>query len=34
LLFIVNVLFWRSLEEMELEKRFPSYRDYKKTTLF
>lgn len=34
LLFIVNVLFWRSLEEIELEKRFPSYRDYKKTTLF
>src|SRR5665648_251291 len=34
LLFIVNVLFWRSLEEIELEKRFPSYQHYKKTTLF
>lgn len=34
LLFICNILFWRSLEEKELEKRFPSYQDYKKTTLF
>jgi len=34
LLFIANVLFWRSLEEIELEKRFPDYREYKKTTLF
>jgi len=33
-LFICNILFWRSLEEKELEKRFPSYQDYKKTTLF
>lgn len=33
-LFIVNVLFWRYLEEKELEKRFPSYPDYKKTTIF
>lgn len=34
LLFIANVLFWRSLEEIELGKRFPSYSEYKKTTLF
>jgi protein-S-isoprenylcysteine O-methyltransferase Ste14 len=33
LLFIGNILFWRHLEEKELEKRFPSYPDYKKTTL-
>jgi protein-S-isoprenylcysteine O-methyltransferase Ste14 len=33
-LFICNVLFWRSLEERELEKRFPAYPDYKNTTLF
>ena len=33
-LFIPNILFWRSLEEKELEKRFPAYLDYKKTTLF
>lgn len=33
-LFIANVLFWRSLEEKELEKRFPDYQDYKKTTIF
>ena len=33
-LFITNILFWRSLEEKELEKRFPAYLDYKKTTLF
>jgi protein-S-isoprenylcysteine O-methyltransferase Ste14 len=34
LLFIVNILFWRYLEEKELEKRFPGYPDYKKTTIF
>jgi len=33
-LLIANVLFWRYLEEIELVKRFPSYSDYKKTTLF
>jgi protein-S-isoprenylcysteine O-methyltransferase Ste14 len=32
--FIANVLYWRYLEEKELEKRFPVYSDYKKTTLF
>ncbi len=32
--FTMNILYWRYLEEKELEKRFPSYRDYKKTTLF
>ena len=33
-LFIGNVLFWRYLEEKELEERFPEYREYKKKTLF
>ncbi|HEY5123849.1 MAG TPA: isoprenylcysteine carboxylmethyltransferase family protein [Ignavibacteria bacterium] len=32
--FIANILFWRYLEEKELERRFPSYPDYKKTTIF
>jgi protein-S-isoprenylcysteine O-methyltransferase Ste14 len=32
--FIANILFWRYLEEKELEKRFSSYPDYKKTTFF
>jgi protein-S-isoprenylcysteine O-methyltransferase Ste14 len=34
IVFIVNVLIWRHLEEIELENRFPAYREYKKTTLF
>jgi protein-S-isoprenylcysteine O-methyltransferase Ste14 len=34
LIFIVNVLFWRHLEEKELDNRFPAYKEYKKTTLF
>jgi len=34
LLFIINILFWRYLEEKELVKRFLSYNDYKKTTIF
>jgi protein-S-isoprenylcysteine O-methyltransferase Ste14 len=34
LIFIANVLYWRYLEEKELEKRFSSYQDYKKTTIF
>jgi len=34
LLFIANVLFWIYLEEKELIKRFTSYKDYKKTTIF
>jgi len=34
LLFIANILFWRHLEENELEKRFPTYLDYKKKTIF
>jgi protein-S-isoprenylcysteine O-methyltransferase Ste14 len=33
-LFIANVLYWRHLEELELEKRFADYSEYKKTTLF
>ena len=31
---IANVLFWRYLEEKELEIRFPDYSEYKKKTLF
>ena len=34
ILLIGNILFWRYLEEKELEKRFPSYPDYRKTTIF
>jgi protein-S-isoprenylcysteine O-methyltransferase Ste14 len=34
LIFIANILFWRSLEEKELTGRFPSYSDYKKGTIF
>jgi len=33
-LFIANVLFWRHLEEIELDERFKSYGEYRKTTLF
>jgi protein-S-isoprenylcysteine O-methyltransferase Ste14 len=32
--FMANILFWRYLEEKELEERFLSYKDYKKTTIF
>jgi protein-S-isoprenylcysteine O-methyltransferase Ste14 len=34
LVFIVNVLFWRNLEEKELIIRFPGYKEYKKSTIF
>ena len=33
-LFIANILFWRHLEEIELENRFTDYGKYKKTALF
>jgi protein-S-isoprenylcysteine O-methyltransferase Ste14 len=33
-LFIANVLFWRYLEDKELEKRFVAYKEYKKKTIF
>jgi len=33
-LFIANVLFWEHIEEKELVKRFSSYREYKKSTIF
>jgi protein-S-isoprenylcysteine O-methyltransferase Ste14 len=33
-LFIMNILFWRHLEEKELEKRFPAYADYRRATVF
>jgi len=34
ILFIGNVLFWRYLEELELDKRFPEYKVYKTKTIF
>jgi protein-S-isoprenylcysteine O-methyltransferase Ste14 len=34
LLFTTNVLFWRHLEEIELEQRFSAYKDYRKKTIF
>ena len=34
LLFIGNILFWRHLEELELDKRFPGYKDYRTHTWF
>jgi protein-S-isoprenylcysteine O-methyltransferase Ste14 len=34
LIFTANVLLWRYFEEIELEKRFLTYIDYKKKTLF
>jgi protein-S-isoprenylcysteine O-methyltransferase Ste14 len=34
IVFIVNVLFWRFLEEKELEVRFPAYSEYRKRTWF
>jgi protein-S-isoprenylcysteine O-methyltransferase Ste14 len=30
----VNILYWRSLEEQELEKKFGGYLEYKKSTWF
>jgi protein-S-isoprenylcysteine O-methyltransferase Ste14 len=33
-LFIANILFWRRLEEIELENRFSDYKEYKKQTIF
>jgi protein-S-isoprenylcysteine O-methyltransferase Ste14 len=33
-LFIGNVLYWRNLEEKELEERFSTYKDYRKSTIF
>jgi protein-S-isoprenylcysteine O-methyltransferase Ste14 len=33
-LFISNILFWRHLEENELEKRFLSYPHYRESTYF
>jgi protein-S-isoprenylcysteine O-methyltransferase Ste14 len=34
MVFTVNVLFWRHLEEMELLSRFSGYKEYRKRTLF
>jgi protein-S-isoprenylcysteine O-methyltransferase Ste14 len=33
-LFSANILYWRSLEENELDRRFPGYKSYKCSTLF
>ena len=33
-LFTINVLYWRYLEELELDKRFADYKLYKKKTFF
>ena len=33
-IFVANVLWWRYLEEKELEQRFVSYKAYKRATLF
>ena len=33
-IFIANVLFWRHLEELELEKRFSRYKEYRVITIF
>jgi len=33
-LFMGNILFWRYLEEKELEQRFSDYMVYKRTTIF
>ena len=32
--FAINVLYWRYLEELELDKRFADYKLYKKKTFF
>ena len=32
--FTINVLYWRYLEELELDKRFADYKLYKKKTFF
>jgi protein-S-isoprenylcysteine O-methyltransferase Ste14 len=32
--FAMNVLIWRYLEELELDKRFTDYKNYRKKTLF
>jgi protein-S-isoprenylcysteine O-methyltransferase Ste14 len=34
ILLIANVLFWRHLEETELEDRFPAYAEYREKTFF
>jgi protein-S-isoprenylcysteine O-methyltransferase Ste14 len=34
LLLDINILFWRFLEEKELVKRYPAYREYKLKTYF
>ncbi len=34
IVFIINILLWRSLEEKVLERKYEKYKNYKKTTWF
>jgi protein-S-isoprenylcysteine O-methyltransferase Ste14 len=34
IVFILNILFWRALEEKVLERKFENYKEYKKNTWF
>jgi len=34
IIWILNILFWRKIEEMELERKYSNYAEYKKKTLF
>jgi len=34
IIWILNILFWRKIEEMELESKYSNYIEYKKKTLF
>ena len=33
-IWILNVFFWRYIEEKQLERKYPAFREYKKKTLF
>jgi len=34
IIWILNVLFWRYIEEKQLERKFPNFGEYKKKTIF
>lgn len=34
ILLIINVMYWRHLEEIELLERYTAYREYRRTTIF
>ena len=34
MIWILNILFWRKIEEKELERKYNNYIEYKKETLF